>query len=39
MILDSGAEIYVWVGKAADQEEKAAALKMAKVGTTSIYSI
>ncbi len=31
MILDSGAEIYVWVGKDADPEEKAKGLEMAKV--------
>ncbi len=31
MVLDSGDEIYVWVGKAADEEEKAKALEMAKV--------
>ena len=30
MILDSGAEIYVWVGKDADEEEKHAGIKMAK---------
>ena len=30
MILDSGAEIYVWVGKDADEEEKRAGIGMAK---------
>ncbi len=30
MILDSGAEIYVWVGKEADEEERKNAVSMAK---------
>ena len=30
MILDSGAEVYVWVGKEAEEEEKHAGIKMAK---------
>jgi gelsolin len=30
MILDSGAEIYVWVGKEADEDERKNAISMAK---------
>lgn len=33
MILDSGAEIYVWVGSGADEQEKEKASEMAKVIT------
>jgi len=35
MILDSGAEIYVWIGKDADEGEKKEAMSMAKVGKNS----
>ena len=31
MILDSGSEIYVWIGNEASQEEKEKAFKFAKV--------
>ena len=31
MVLDSGDEIYVWVGNKASQEEKEMGLKMAEV--------
>ena len=31
MILDSGDEIYVWIGNDADESEKKAALKLAEV--------
>ena len=31
MILDSGAEIYVWIGSGAQPEEKAQGLEIAKV--------
>ncbi len=37
MILDSGAEIYVWVGKNSDEEEKQESLKMAKVREKCTY--
>ena len=31
MILDSGDEIYVWIGNDADENEKRESLKLAKV--------
>jgi len=31
MLLDSGAEIYIWVGDEASSEEKAKAFQLAKV--------
>ncbi len=31
MILDSGFEIYVWIGKEASQQEKEKSIDMAKV--------
>ena len=31
MILDSGAEIYVWIGNDADENERKESMKLAKV--------
>lgn len=36
MVLDSGDEIYVWVGKQASPEEKELSLKMAEVSSRNL---
>ena len=35
MVLDSGDEVYVWVGRGSDDEEKEKALTMAEVCASS----
>ena len=37
MILDSGDEIYVWIGNDADENEKRESLKLAKVNIFSLH--
>ena len=36
MILDSGNEIYLWIGDDADENEKKESLKLAKVNDTAL---
>ena len=36
MILDSGDEVYVWLGNDSDEQERKEALKLAKVSYTSL---
>ena len=36
MILDSGDEVYVWLGNDSDEQERKEALKLAKVSYTNL---